>query len=127
MTTTAIRLLAVLFVAHYLGDYTPLATPRMQRAKAAGRPVGPIAAHALVHATLVGLAVLAIARPEPRMLAAAAAIEFGTHLALDWGRGRMGANRPRLGDPSAQIFWSMLGLDQLIHTLVLIWIAALVV
>jgi hypothetical protein len=72
MTTTAILLLVVLFVAHYLGDYTPLATPRMQRAKAAGRPVGPIAAHALVHAALVALAVLAVARPDARLLAAAA-------------------------------------------------------
>lgn len=127
MTTTAIQVLAALLLAHFLGDFTPLATPGMQKAKAVGRPVGPIAAHALVHGVLVGLVVWIVARPATAVLATAAAAEFGTHLAIDWTRGRVGALRAGFADPSTQAFWSLLGLDQMVHGLVLVWIASMVV
>jgi hypothetical protein len=113
-------------VAHFIGDFTPLATPRMQEAKARGKPAGPIALHALVHAFLVGAAVMLAAWPGATLAVAAVGLEFGTHLGIDWIRGRLGAGRPALSDPKTQAFWSILGLDQLAHGLVLIWIASLV-
>lgn len=119
-------LLAFLFVAHFLGDFTPLASARIQEAKVTGTPLVPIAAHALIHAVLVGIAVAAIARPEAMVVAAAVAIEFWTHFGLDWLRGKLAARRPGLSDPSRQVFWTVVGLDQLAHTLVLVGIAALV-
>lgn len=127
MTGAAALLLVLLFAAHFLGDFTPLSTAKMQQAKAIGRPVGPIAAHAGVHAVLIGLAVTVAAWPGFRMLGTAVAIAFATHLAIDWAKGRLGAGRPDLFNPDRQAFWTVLGLDQFAHALVLIWIAALVV
>ncbi len=127
MSAEAVRLLAALLFAHFLGDYTPLATARMQEAKANGGPMGMIAAHAGVHAILVGIAVLALARPSLGLLAAAVGIQFVTHLALDAFRARMSVQAPALQDPTQNVFWTALGLDQLAHALVLVAIATLVV
>ena len=123
MSELGAGLMAALLVAHFLGDFTPLATARMLEAKAVGRPIGPIAVHALIHAILVAIAVALAARPGWQMVGAAAAIEFWTHLVIDWTRGRMGAAMPALSDSGDQQFWTVLGLDQLAHGLVLVWIA----
>jgi hypothetical protein len=125
MTDQAAVLLLFLFVGHFLGDFTPLATARMLEAKLTGSPIGPIALHALVHAVLVGLAVAAIARPVPVFILAAVSVEFWTHLGLDWVKGKMSVRRPALGDPGQPIFWTALGIDQLAHALVLVGIAFL--
>lgn len=126
MTSTAIWLLITLFLVHFLGDFTPLSTPRMQEAKATGKPVGPILLHGLVHAILVGLAVVAVVRPGGSVVTAAVGIEFVTHFGIDWGRGLLAGRSSTLSDPKNQSFWTILGSDQLAHGLVLIWIAALV-
>ena len=126
MSEQAVVLLALLFVAHFLGDFTPLATSRMQEAKMVGTPLGPIALHALIHALLVGIVVLGAVRPAPMLVLAAVAVEFWTHLGLDWFRGRLGAKQPALADPGGQAFWTTLGLDQLVHALVLVGIGMLV-
>jgi hypothetical protein len=125
MTEQAAVLLVFLFVGHFLGDFTPLATARMLEAKLTGSPIGPIALHALVHAVLVGAAVAAIARPVPMLILAAVTVEFWTHLGLDWVKGKMSVRRPALGDPGQPIFWTALGIDQLAHALVLVGIAFL--
>jgi hypothetical protein len=125
MTDQAAILLIFLFLGHFLGDFTPLATARMLEAKLTGSPIGPIALHALVHSVLVGIAVAAIARPVPMLILAVVTIEFWTHLGLDWFRGRMTVRRPALGDPGQSVFWTALGLDQLAHAMVLVGIALL--
>jgi hypothetical protein len=99
----------------------------MQEAKATGGPAGPIVAHAGVHAVLVGFAVGLVSRPGVLVLLVAVLLEFVTHLAIDWGRGRLGARRPLLGDAESQAFWVFLGIDQLAHYLVLLWITLIVV
>ncbi|MCJ7629052.1 MAG: DUF3307 domain-containing protein [Longimicrobiales bacterium] len=126
MTDLATALLAALFTCHFLGDFTPLATENMQKAKAVGRPVGAIAAHALVHAVLVGIAVMVVAGTGVALVAVVAGIEFFTHLGIDWARGLLGARYAVLSDRSTQQFWSVLGIDQLAHGIILIWIASLV-
>ena len=126
MTPVAAVLLGMLLVGHFLGDFTPLSTERMREAKQTGRPVGPIALHALVHAVLAGIAVGAIARPLPMLLLGAVAIEFWTHLGIDWLRGRLSVRYPAIGDADQRAFWAALGLDQLAHGLVLVGIAYLV-
>ena len=126
MSTTAATFLVALFIAHFLGDFTPLATARMQRAKANGGPMGPIAAHAMVHGVLVGLAVLIVLRPSLQIVALAASLEFLAHFAIDATRARIGLRVQALRDPSSNPFWWALGLDQLLHGLVLIGIAILV-
>jgi len=126
MTAQAILLLSFLLIGHFLGDFTPLSTPRMLEAKASGGPILPIAAHAAVHAVLAGIVVAAIARPAPGLTAIAVGLEFATHLALDGARSWMCVRRPALRDPGTNAFWTALGMDQLSHVLVLVAIAALV-
>lgn len=126
VTAQAAILVAALFVAHFLGDYTPLANARMQDAKSVGTPVGPIAGHALIHALLAAAAVVLVARPAWTTVAVAAAIVFVTHLGIDVLRGKLGAKHPALSNPERQGFWTALGFDQLLHGLVLIGVAWLV-
>lgn len=126
MSVPALQLLAALFSAHFLGDFTPLANDRMQRAKASGGPMRHIAAHAGVHSLLVGLAVATLARPGAALVGGAVAVQFVTHFLLDAFRSRLAARAPALRDPTRGVFWSALGLDQLAHGLVLLAIAWMV-
>lgn len=127
MTGEATLLLGCLFLAHYIGDFTPLATRRMLEAKAAAKPLWPIAAHAGVHTGLMALAIVLVSRPEASILVLACAIQFVTHFGLDAGRAGVGRWQPSLNDPTRSKFWRLLGLDQLAHAIVLIGVAALVV
>lgn len=126
MTIDAVWLLLGLLFAHYLGDFTPLATARMQEAKANGRPLKPIAGHAGVHAALVGLAVAALTDPTLALLAGAVAFEFVTHFFIDAARGRLGGRVPALADPGRNAYWYLLGIDQFAHGSVLVGVAAFV-
>lgn len=123
MTGEAVRLLSVLLVTHFLGDFTPLATRRMLEAKANGGPLGPIALHAAVHGALAGAAVLLASTAGWAVLAGAALVVFGTHFGLDAARARLGDRFAAVRDPRRNLFWTALGLDQLAHGLVLVGIA----
>lgn len=127
MSPEAVVLLLGFLVAHYLGDFTPLATERMQAAKAEGGPMGPVAQHAAVHGLLVGAVAALVARPGWQALALAAGVEFASHFLVDAGRARITARVEALRDPDRRLFWAVLGADQLIHGAVLVAIAALVV
>lgn len=126
MTESAGVLLAALLTGHFLGDFTPLATARMQEAKAAGGPLGPILEHATIHALITAALVALVARPAAATVALAGGIQLVTHFLLDAGRGRASRFYPALSDPGRQLFWTALGADQLAHALVLVWITALV-
>ncbi len=127
MSTQAAVLLALLFVGHFLGDFTPLATARMQEAKARGRPQRLIAAHAAVHAVLTGVAVALVVGLQPSVLALVVGVQFVTHWGLDAFRARLGIRFPALADPGENAFWTGLGLDQLAHGLVLLAISLIAV
>ncbi len=126
MTGDALWLLGALFLAHYLGDFTPLLTARMLEAKAQGSPLKPIAGHAAVHSVLVGVAVAVLAAPAWSLLLAVCGIEFGTHFVIDATRGRLARVFPVLRDPERGVYWHVFGLDQLAHMLVLLGLATLV-
>jgi len=126
MSPTAAWLLIALLIAHTLGDFTPLATARMQRAKATGGPLGPIVAHAATHAVLVGFALLIVIRPPVSVLALATGVQLVAHFAIDAARARLGLRVPVLTDPGSDPFWWALGADQLLHGVVLVGIAVLV-
>ena len=126
MSAAAALLLVALLTAHNLGDFTPLATARIRRAKAEGGPMGPIAAHAAIHGALVGLAVLIVIGPAASVLALAVGIELVSHFGIDAVRARLSVHVPALADMRSNPFWWTLGLDQLLHGLVLVGIAFLV-
>jgi hypothetical protein len=123
---TAVVLLAGLLIGHFLGDFTPLSTGRMQAAKARGRPIGPILEHALVHTLFTVAAVAIIARPGISMVAVAGGIQLVTHFQLDWAKGRLSAAQTAFGDMKRQAYWTVFGLDQLLHCMVLLVIACVV-
>lgn len=126
MTGEAAFLLAALLAAHGLGDFTPLATARIHRAKAEGGPVAFIAFHAAIHAALVGLVLLVVVGPSARILALAVGVELATHFGIDVARARLGLRVPALADTRSNPFWWALGTDQFLHGLVLVWIAFIV-
>lgn len=126
MSAEVAWLLAGLFTAHYLGDFTPLLTERMLAAKREGRPVGPMALHGIVHGALAAIAVGVTASPRLGTLGLAAAIVLASHFAMDLGRARLSARFPALRDSTRRAFWVSLGFDQLVHGLVLIWVATVV-
>jgi len=121
VTTEVAWLLAALMTAHFLGDFTVLATPRMLESKATGRSLHWIAAHAGVHGVLVAPVALAFGSFE-RALAAVAVVTL-SHLIIDTGRSLLMVRYPVLADATRKQFWSALGFDQLLHGLVLIWVA----
>ncbi len=125
MTDQALTLLAVLLLTHYLGDFTHLSTPRMLEAKATGRSISWIGAHAGVHAVL-GLAVGLVARPTGGILLAAFVLELVTHFLIDTGRAKLCASFPSCATTDNDAYWYLLGVDQLLHGWVLLAIVAMV-
>lgn len=125
MTAQAFWLLAGFLCAHCAGDFSPLATARMQEAKADGGPLLAIAAHAAVHGLLVAVVAALVVGLDPAALALAFGLVFVTHFLLDAGRARLGQRFPVLNDPGGSPFWHALGIDQLAHALVLLGLAAL--
>jgi len=115
-----LSLLIILLICHWVGDYTHAVRPWMLKAKRIGRPVGPIAAHACVHAVLMAVACWLMVGPEAAVIAFA--IQFPTHLAIDVAKGRGSATVPALAEATNVWFWWVFGLDQLLHTLVLVLI-----
>jgi len=124
VTTDAALLLAALMVAHFLADFTGLATARMQEAKRNGGPASIIAAHAGVHGLLMAPLLLYVGGAGVAAAGWLTAVICGSHFLIDLSRARMGLRFGRLGDPDGKPFWVALGLDQLLHGLVLVWIVA---
>lgn len=126
MTAQAFWLLAGFLCAHHIGDFSPLATARMQEAKADGGPMMAIAAHAAVHGVLVAIVVALVLGLNAPPIATAFGIVFVTHFLLDAGRARLGRRFRALNDPGNSPFWHALGIDQLAHALVLVGLAGLI-
>ena len=119
-----IGLLMGLLFCHYLGDFTHLSRPYMLKAKATGRPLGPIFHHANVHGILMWLFVWAV-----KDFAAGAttyAIVMSSHLWIDVLKGRLNVWYPQLSNPANPWHWYVFGGDQLIHILVIILVTQIV-
>lgn len=126
MTVRATVLLLGLLVAHYLGDFTPLARERVHEAKYGAASLLPFAEHAAIHGVLVTGTIFLLARPEWELLALAGGIEFVSHFLIDAGRAGLNARVRALRTPDRQAFWSALGADQLAHVAILVGLVALV-
>jgi len=114
-------IIVALLVCHWIGDFTHLSRPWMLSAKRFGKPVGPIAVHALVHALLMAMACLVLVNEQAGALAFA--IQFPTHLAIDILKGRLNGWFPALQDPTKYPHWYVFGADQFAHCMVILCIA----
>ncbi|OZI06606.1 hypothetical protein BWI93_19190 [Siphonobacter sp. BAB-5385] len=110
-------------LVHFAADFTHLSTPWMLSAKRFGKPVLPIAAHALLHTTLFLLVGLCIAEAWAAIVVAL--IQFITHGSIDVLKGRINARYASLQSPANPYHWYVFGFDQLLHQLVIIYSAYL--
>ena len=113
--------LVLLFVGHYLGDYTHLSTKWMLDAKRLGEPVYPIFIHALIHALFVFI-IAGIFSNKGDIVVRCFVFELLTHWIIDILKGRLNAWVPSVSQPQNKAHWYIFGLDQLLHQIVLIGI-----
>ena len=110
MTIETLFLILIAFQAkHFLADY-PLQLPYMYENK--GKMHGwvrPLTDHAFVHASITIIIVMMV---SPHLALLLGAFDFATHFATD--RWKASQNK----SPTEASFWIDLGVDQMIHHLV---------
>lgn len=114
------KLLTLLFLCHFMGDFC-LTSPWMLCAKSTGWPPLPILTHALIHAVLMGGALMICSVPA-RQTFLLAGVEMGSHFLIDTFKGLVNGRFPSLGEYKSKISWTVFGLDQFCHTLVILFI-----
>jgi hypothetical protein len=122
MSATVISLLLSLNVAHFLGDFTPL-NRWFITAKRYGKPWWLVAGHGTVNGTLFGLMAWIIAGGKAALIAFT--IETVTHTLIDLLKGRINQWFPVVEDPAKAIHWTVMGADQMMHQMILIFIVFL--
>lgn len=117
-------LLLALFACHFLADYTELSTIWMLKAKQFGKPLFPIFCHALVHGLMMGL-VLHFWLPgnwfKWDIVDNLIIFQVVTHFMFDVLKGRFTYWYPIFQDKMKYPYWRLMGFDQLLHTIVIIW------
>lgn len=113
--------LILLFICHFLADFTWLSRPYMLKAKRFGTPIWPILAHAAVHGVLMFLVSLLFVS----FIAAIKILIIQTmiHWIIDISKGKATYYIPSAQDNTKVDFWIVFGLDQFLHnlTIILIW------
>ena len=111
-TGLALILVAVLLCKHMVFDFV-LQTPyQLNHKHLYGHPGGLL--HAALH-VLGTLVAIAIARPAPVVGAAVVISEFAVHYHVDWAKEQL--LRRGGWDRGELMYWSIFGLDQMIHNL----------
>ncbi len=113
-----ILLLALLFLCHFLADFSPLSTDWMLRAKSKGSPLFPIFVHAGVHASLM-FAVLFFFIPFT-LAWQLATFQWFTHFIIDVCKGKMNVLFPAVANSTNKSYWVLFGFDQLMHQLMIV-------
>jgi len=108
--------------AHFLGDFTPL-NKWFVEAKRYGKPIGLVAGHGTVNGALYGLVMWLFVDWKTALLAFT--IETITHTIIDVAKGRINRRFPIVENANKQIYWTMMGFDQLLHQAVLVFIVFL--
>jgi len=119
MNSKSLIILIALNVGHLFADYTWLSRPYMLKAKHFGYPLRPIAIHALVHAMMVWVILMPFMYPS-HLLLVIVIFEFITHFLIDVWKGRMNKWFPVFQDTASYYHWTLFGIDQFLHQLVLI-------
>ena len=111
--------LILLFTCHWMADYTPLSNSWMLNAKRFGKPLAPIFIHAGVHALLMSI-VLLLANGLTVTWAYLVIFQWVTHFLIDTWKGKMNVWFPIIQSPTNKWHWVVFGLDQLLHSIVII-------
>lgn len=106
-----------------MADYTHLSRPYMLAAKRFGTPVLPILGHAAIHAVLMLIVLLIFSSIWKAVLLSLFILL--THWGIDILKGKMNLWFPKLQDSSNKYHWWVFGLDQLLHTSVILIVAYL--
>lgn len=112
------KILIILFICHFLADYTHFSTAWMLNAKKLGKPLFPIWVHAMVHGLLMFWGLMIFCPVE--ICAKMFIFQWLTHFAVDVWKGKMNAWFPTIQSPTNKLHWIVFGLDQTLHAIVII-------
>mgnify|MGYP000629713577 FL=1 len=90
-----------------------------------GKPLLPILFHAWIHAVLMAV-FLKLYGIDWKTVAICYTIQKGTHFIIDVWKGKMNVWFPSLQSPDNKLHWVVFGFDQLLHSVVIIWMAAII-
>ena len=110
-------MLYLLFLCHFLGDYTHLSTRKMLNAKKLAKPLLPIFYHSVVHGVLILVPLLLF---NYNKIYYAFIVMVLSHFLIDVSKGLVNRYFEQTRDISKTIFWIVFGLDQFLHSVVLI-------
>lgn len=111
-------LIILLFICHWLADYTHLQRPWMLKAKATGSPAIHILLHALVHGLLFLCCLYFFT--SGKVLWFLFLLEWITHFVIDVWKGKMNVWFPNIKNPINQFHWIVFGFDQLLHHAIIV-------
>lgn len=114
-------LLTALFVKHFIADFLYQPPYQWQNKGTYGHPGGYI--HAGQHALLTFLILLVFGVGHWMVIIALSVFELILHYHIDWVKMRINAHY-KWGANTHNQFWILLGLDQLLHSLTYVAIAA---
>lgn len=123
MTNAAVLyILLILSIKHFVIDF-PMQGPYQWMNKGTyGHPGGIL--HSGLHAVATALILIFVTTPMTAALLAS--IEFLAHYHIDWAK--MNINKKMgWGANTHPQFWTLLGVDQLLHTLTYLWIVWMLV
>ncbi len=112
------KLFLLLFICHFLGDFSPLSTAWMLKAKQFGKPLHPILVHAAIHAGLMLIVLLFFTTPEKAITLAT--FQLAAHFIIDTWKGIMNVWFPLLLDNTRKAHWMVFGFDQLLHQITIV-------
>ena len=114
-----VLVLVVLFICHWLADYTHLSTSWMLSAKRLGKPLFPIFVHASVHGGLMFIA-LNVVGVDLYLSSQLCVAQVLAHFVIDAWKGKMNVWFPELQSPANKWHWVVFGFDQLLHSLFIV-------
>ena len=122
MTLQVTFTILALNFAHFFGDFTPL-NKWFIAAKQYGKPVWLVACHGAVNGALYGIVAGLFIGMKAVLLAFI--VETITHTAIDVLKGRINNRFPIMEDAKKSHYWAIMGADQFLHQVVLIFIVYL--
>lgn len=116
---TQIILAAILFqIANFIGDYTPLSTAWMLKAKQYGKPIFPIIMHGLVHSILFIIVASLFVKVD--IVIYVGLLQLISHSIFDIMKGKITYWFPKFQNSKHSPYWILFGLDQLLHQIIIV-------